>query len=194
LLLTCVCILSRAQDLQQARDAFQARDAAKAIEIARRGLEHSESAELHNLLGKAYAISGQPDKALPELNSAIRLQPDNEGFRFDLAQFLLNRQDFGAAITVLENAQKRLPHSAQIQLALGVAYYGQVRYDDAVRAFLKTIDLEPDVPQPYVFLGKMLEHARSHMQEIITKCAVSERSDPLNPMLPCCGLRCSWLS
>jgi len=189
-----VCILSRAQDVQQARDAFQARDAAKAIEIARRGLEHSESAELHNLLGKAYAISGQPDKALPELNSAIRLQPDNEGFRFDLAQFLLNRQDFGAAITVLENAQKRLPHSAQIQLALGVAYYGQVRYDDAVRAFLKTIDLEPDVPQPYVFLGKMLEHARSHMQEIITKCAVSERSDPLNPMLPCCGLRCSWLS
>jgi len=64
-----------------------------------------------------------------------------KGFVFDLAQVLLNRQDFGAAITVLENAQKRLPHSAQIQLALGVAYYRQVRYDDAVRAFLKTIDL-----------------------------------------------------
>jgi cytochrome c-type biogenesis protein CcmH/NrfG len=51
-------------------------------------------------------------------------QPDNEGFRFDLAQYLLNRQDFASAIAALENAQKRLPRSAQIELALGVAYYG----------------------------------------------------------------------
>jgi tetratricopeptide (TPR) repeat protein len=177
-------VLLPAQDLQQARDALQARDTAKAIEIARHGLEHGESAELHNFLGKAYAMSGQPDKAVSELNSAIRLQPDNEGFRFDMAQFLLNRQDFGAATAALESAQKRLPRSPQVELALGVAYYGQVRYDDAVQAFLKTIDLAPDVPQPYLFLGRMLEHARSHLREIITKCAVSERSDPLNPYAP----------
>jgi tetratricopeptide (TPR) repeat protein len=179
-----MCVLLRAQDLRQARDAFQAGDPAKVIEIARHGLEHGESGELHNLLGKAYAMSGQPDKVVPELSSAIRLQPDNEAFRFDLAQFLLNRQDFKAAATALEDAQKRLPRSAQIELALGVAYYGQVRYNDAVRAFLKTIDLAPDVPQPYLFLGRMLEHARSHLREIITKCAVSERSDPLNPYAP----------
>jgi tetratricopeptide (TPR) repeat protein len=100
-------------------------------------------------------MSGQPDKVLLELNSAIRLQPNYEGFRFDLAQF-----------------------------TLGVAYYGQVRYDDAVRAFLTTIDLAPDVPQPYRFLGEMLEHARSHLQQIIAKCVAAERSEPLNPYAP----------
>jgi len=153
--LVCLCVVLPAQELRQARDAFQTGDAIKVIEIARHGLEHGESAELHNLLGKAYAMSGQPDKVLLELNSAIRLQPNYEGFRFDLAQF-----------------------------TLGVAYYGQVRYDDAVRAFLTTIDLAPDVPQPYRFLGEMLEHARSHLQQINAKCVAAERSEPLNPYAP----------
>jgi Flp pilus assembly protein TadD len=170
--------------VEQASVAFEKGDNVQVVEIARRALEHGESAELRNLLGKALGRLGEHEKAVAELQLAIRLQPDDEGFRFDLGQFLLRVGDFGTAATVLEDAHRRLPQSAQIQLALGVAYYCSVRYDDAVRAFLKTIELAPDVPQPYVFLGKILEHAGSHLREIVRACAVSERLSPSNPYAP----------
>jgi Flp pilus assembly protein TadD len=135
-------------------------------------------------LGKAYAQSGESEKANAELRAAIRLRPDSEDFRFDLAQFLLRSRAFGAATTVLQDAVVKWPRSAQIQLALGVAYYCTVRYDDAVRAFLRTMELAPDVEQPYVFLGKMLSHATLHLKEIANACAVSERLNPSNPYAP----------
>jgi hypothetical protein len=119
--------------VEQARLAFEQGDNAQVVEIVRRDLEHGESAELRNLLGKALGRLGERAKAVGELQSAIRLQPDDEGFRFDLGQFLLRNSDFGTAATVLEDAHQRLPRSAQIELALGVAYYCSVRYDDAVR-------------------------------------------------------------
>jgi len=138
------------QQLRQAREALAGGDTARVIEITRQALRNGESGDLRNLLGKAYALSGEADRAVPELETAIRLQPDNEVFRFDLAQFLLKRHDFASAAAALEKAQKRLPGSAQIELALGVAYYGLLRYDDTIRAFLKTIDLAPNAPQPSV--------------------------------------------
>ena len=175
---------SIAHQVEQARQAFETGDNVAVIEIAHRTLEHAESAELRNLLGKAYAHSGEPKEAQAELQLAIHLQPDNEGFRFDLGQFLLKSGDFGTAVTVLEDAHRRLPRSVQLELALGVAYYCTVRYDDAVRAFLKTMELAPDVPQPYIFLGKILVHADSYSREIVRECTVAERASPSNPYAP----------
>jgi Flp pilus assembly protein TadD len=173
-----------ARQVEQVRQAFEKGDNLQAIDMACRALEHSESAELRNLLGKAYTRSGETDKAATELRLAIRLQPDNEGFRFDLGQFLLRNSDFGTATKVLEDARQWFPRSPQIELALGVAYYCAVRYGDAVRAFLKTIELAPDVPQPYIFLGKMLVHADSHLREIARICKVAEQSNPMNSYAP----------
>lgn len=170
--------------VQRAGEALAKHDASAVIEISSEGLKQGENAGLRNLLGKGYAQSGQMDKAVPELKAAIRLAPDNEAFRFDLARLFLYQQDFQAAIAGLEDARKQFPRSAQIELALGVAYYGQRRFEDTVQAFLKTIDLAPDVPQPYLFLGRILEHAGAHMPEIAAKFAAWERLEPANPEAP----------
>jgi tetratricopeptide (TPR) repeat protein len=180
-----------ARQIEQARQSFEKGDNVAVIDIGRRVLEHAESAELRNILGKAYGRSGDPEKAVEELRSAIRLQPDNEGFHFDLGQFLLKSGDFAAATVAMEDAKRRFPRSAQIELALGVAYYCTVRYDDAVQAFLRTVELARDVPQPYVFLGKMLDHAPSHLSEIARECAVTERLSPANPYAPLLQPKCS---
>jgi tetratricopeptide (TPR) repeat protein len=171
---------SSASPASLAAGAFKRGDFAQAISIARQALEHGENAQLRNLLGKAYAGAGDPNAAFRELKSAVQLQPDVEQFQFDLAQFLLRSQNFQTALTVLEEAHRRLPRSAQIELALGVADYCCVRYDDAVSAFLRTMELAPDVAQPYVFLGKILEHANGHLPEIARRCTISERIYPSN--------------
>jgi Flp pilus assembly protein TadD len=78
----------------------------------------------------------------------------------------LDRGDFTQAADVAQSGVAGHPKDAQLVLALGVARYGQRRFDDAVVAFLKVIQLDPQIEQPYVFLGKMLDQAGPHLEEI----------------------------
>ena len=48
--------------------------------------------------------------------------------------------------------RKVFDRSPQLELALGVTYYGLRRFPESVDQFFKTIDLAPDIPQPYAFL------------------------------------------
>jgi predicted Zn-dependent protease len=85
---------------------------------------------------------------------------------FDYVQVLLRREDFARAAEVTSAALEAHPNDAQLVLALGVARYGQRRFEDAVNLFLRVIQIDPNIEQPYVFLGKMLEQAGSHLAEI----------------------------
>lgn len=87
-------------------------------------------------------------------------------FYFNYAQVLLRKQDFTHAADVLGQALKADPHSAQLTLALGVARYGQRRFEEAISCFLEVIQIDPKIEQPYIFLGKMLDQAGPRLAEI----------------------------
>jgi tetratricopeptide (TPR) repeat protein len=151
-----------------------------AIELASKKLQEADRADLRNLLGKAYEADGQVEKTIVELQQAIRLNPAEESYYFDLVQVLLIHQNFNVAIQVLETATKRFDKSAQLELALGVAYYGQRRFEDAIEAFLRTASLAPEVEQPYIFLGRILEHAEAQLPAITQRFANLASQDPRN--------------
>ena len=117
---------------------LQAGQPKPAIELAGKALAKEKRADLHNLLGKAYEADGQFDKTIVELQKAIQLAPREEAYVFDLAYVLLVHQNFDVAIQLLESARKIFAQSAQLELALGIAYYGQRRFPEAVDAFLRT--------------------------------------------------------
>lgn len=148
---------------------LQAGDANHAIEAAQAALKRNDTPGVHNMLGKAYALSGKSDQALSELREAARLAPDEEEFAFDVAQTLMRTEKFAEAVQVLEAASPKFASSAQISLALGVAYYGLRRFPEAIQSFLKTIELAPEVPQPYAFLGRILDQAGDKMPDILGK-------------------------
>jgi tetratricopeptide (TPR) repeat protein len=106
-----------------------------------------------------YSETGQTTRAAETREHAAALY-------FEAAQPLLKRQAFADAIGILEAGKAKLGSNAQIELALGVAYYGLRRFDDAAGAFLKTAELAPGIDQPYVFLGKMLEQVPDRLPEI----------------------------
>jgi tetratricopeptide (TPR) repeat protein len=133
---------------------------------------------LHNLLGKAYELDGAHDKAVVELQEALKRNPYEESYYFDLADVLLRHQNFDAAIRVLESSREVFAKSPQLELALGVAYYGQRRFSDAVDSFLRTIAMAPDVEQPYVFLGRILEHAGDRIPQITDAFAAFAGRNP----------------
>ena len=177
-----------AEKLQSDRDAFgraarfylQAGEPKIAIELAQKGLARENRADLRNLLGKAYEAAGQFDKTIVELQEAIRLAPYEEAYYFDLGYVLLVHQNFDAAIRVLESAKKVFDKSAQMELTLGIAYYGQRRFSEAIDSFLRASSLAPQLEQPHVFLGRILGQAGDRLPEITRQFAAFAAADPRN--------------
>ena len=85
---------------------------------------------------------------------------------FSLTKSRLERGEFKQAADVAQAGLTGHPGDAQLTLALGVARYGQRRFEDAVVLFLKVIQIDPQVDQPYVFLGKILDQAGPQLPEI----------------------------
>ena len=154
----------------------------QAIAAGTRGLSFTPSAELHTILGQAYSAKRDWQNAEKHLTEAVKLSPYEEDTHFRLAQMYMLRQDFPKAVQVLLNARRTFDKSAQIELALGVSYYGLRRFPEAVDQFLRTIRLAPSVPQPYAFLSRILEHAGDRLGEATRAFAAFNASHPKDPM------------
>jgi tetratricopeptide (TPR) repeat protein len=141
-----------------------------------------------NSLAIYYADSGQIPKAAEAQAKYSALVPNDaaarekaEALYFAIAEPLLQQQKFGEAIDILKKATARLTGSAQLELALGVAYYGMRRFDEAATAFLKTIAIAPEVERPYVFLGRFLGQIPSRLPEVTQQFVRYERAHPAAP-------------
>jgi Flp pilus assembly protein TadD len=116
-----------------------------------------------NRAAQFYLKAGDEQNALPLAERAAQANPQ---VAFEWAQMLLRQQDFTPAANLIEKALQAKPDDVQLTLAFGVARYGQRRFDDAIAAFLKVIQLDPTVDQPYDFLGRMLDQAGPKLAEI----------------------------
>jgi tetratricopeptide (TPR) repeat protein len=123
-------------------------------------------------LGIYYSETHQPLKAarIADGDSAAALY-------FEAAQPLLTEQKFAQAAAILEEAR---PKTAQLELALGVAYYGLRRFDEAADAFLRTIRLAPEIEQPYTFLGRIIDQIPTRLPEATERFAQFEAAHPLS--------------
>jgi tetratricopeptide (TPR) repeat protein len=153
-----------------------------AISTAKRSLAGEDRAELHALLAKAYAADGQSASSLAELRAAANLHPYDESVYFEVAQEFLRTQRFEDAIAALDLSAKVFDKSAQLTLARGVALYGLRRFREAIDAFLKTIAIAPEVEQPYIFLGRMVDSAESRLPGITHAFAAYAESQPGNAL------------
>ncbi len=97
---------------------------------------------------------------------------------FEAARLPLDQQKFAEAVVILKEGAARVPRSAQLELALGVANYGLRRFDDAADAFLETIQIAPETEQPYLFLGKILGQIPSRLPLVTQRFAEYESAHP----------------
>jgi len=133
---------------------------------AQKAVEQHPSASAEDVLGRALLAAGQAQEGEKHLAAAWEGQRGDSGVAFDYSQILLRKQAFEKAAEVISTALQTHPDDAQLTLALGVARYGQRRFEDAIAAFLKVVRIDPQVEQPYIFLGKMLDQAGERLAEI----------------------------
>jgi tetratricopeptide (TPR) repeat protein len=171
---------ARAADL-----SLRAGDTEQAVLWAKTALQRGDTAQMHHLLGQAYAAANRPDEAEREFRSAVETDPLVEAYTFDLSQIQLRRSDFAGAMDTLGKACQRFPNSAQMQLAYGVAAYGQRRFADAIDAFLRVIAIDSSPEQPYVFLARILGQAADRLPQVVAAFAAWEKAEPGNYLAAC---------
>ena len=103
-------------------------------------------------------------------------------YYFEAAQPLLQTQHFAEAAGLLESAVRSGIRTPQLQLALGVAYYGLRRFEEAGSAFVETMKLDPELEQPYVFLGKMLDQVPQMLPDLTQRFIAYEKAHPDSPV------------
>ncbi len=169
-----------------AQACFRSQDTEPANAAARRAEAlDADDPVVEHALAIFYSETGDLSAAAKWTQAALRHgDAADETFTFNLGQALLHRGDFAGAQALLDAARQRLPRSAQIELAYGVSAYGERRFRDAIASFLRVIQLDPTVEQPYVFIGRILDQAGDLMPEILARYAAWEKADA-NAYLPC---------
>jgi Flp pilus assembly protein TadD len=145
---------------------LNAGDTQKALPLARKSALQQHSAANEDRLGRALIASGQLTEGTLHFQDAARLAPADPQVAFDYSQALLRKEEFGAAADALGSALQAHPGDPQLVLAMGVARYGQRRFEESITLFLRVIKLDANIEQPYTFLGQILDQAGSHLGEI----------------------------
>jgi tetratricopeptide (TPR) repeat protein len=131
-------------------------------------LKQKDTAELHDLLADVEEESGNYIVSVKEYEAAAHADPSESNI-FDWGGELLLHQTWGPAIQVFSAGLERYPNSARLAVGLGLAYFLQGSYDDAVTALVKATDLAPSDPNTYYFLSKAYDQSPNQADEVIER-------------------------
>lgn len=138
----------------------------QATKVGQAALEHGDSGALHNALGKAFTMANRPTQGLRHLELAVEALPYEESVHYDLGYFHLRQQDFNEAKQAFLVGRQYFDKSAALEIGLGIAAYGQRRFQESVGHFLRAAELAPQMEQPHAFLGRLLQHATDRIEDV----------------------------
>jgi adenylate cyclase len=143
------------QDAAYGWTEFQDQALQRAYDLAQKALALEEAnASAHRLLGAVYVRWAQYDVAAGELKRAIELNP-NDAFSYgELGAVMLYSGNTEEAIQLMETENRFNPHLGPGDLMeLGLAYYLEGRYEDAIRILKRGVGQKPDFAGHYIGLA-----------------------------------------
>lgn len=115
--------------------------------------EGRSSAELHNLVARAYLKAGRIQDAYDALRQATRLEPDAVENYIDLASICLEHDNFDLGLEIADIGLARRSDSWMLHVLRGVLLAMKARMTEAEAEFDAARRLAPDQPVPYAALG-----------------------------------------
>jgi tetratricopeptide (TPR) repeat protein len=131
-------------------------------------------AAIYNNRASAYALSGQPEKAISILNQAIELAPESAWSYHNRANIRNNQGEPDRAIPDYNQAIEIDPQFSQTYNARAVAYTKLQRYSEAFSDFAEAVRLNPKFAKAYYNRARVYlrlnqpENAISDFNEVIT--------------------------
>jgi tetratricopeptide (TPR) repeat protein len=136
---------------------------------AREHIEHvlgaGANADMHRLAGEIYEKAGEPLLAVHEFEKAVSMDPSEQNY-FEWGTELLFHRAVWPAKDVFEQGVKAYPKSSRMLTSLGAVLFAGALYDQAELRLCEASDLNPEDPEPYLFMGK-IEIAAPHPLECV---------------------------
>jgi tetratricopeptide (TPR) repeat protein len=136
--------------------------------FARKDRSPQDQAKLHHLLGDVEEQLGSPLEAVREYQRAAELDPSEPNL-FDWGAELLMHRAPNPAIEVFTKGNRLFPHSVRMLVGLGVSWYARGFYEQAVQRLCDASDLNPDDPNPYLFLGKIQSGEKTQPDALVER-------------------------
>jgi predicted Zn-dependent protease len=110
---------------------------------------------VHHHLALVYINTGDLARAQEELNTELRLFPENAQARLELGETLLKLNENHKAVDQLQIAAKQAPQMPPIYFALGKAYRADGQAARALDAVRRCVELDPQFPTCHYLLGQL---------------------------------------
>jgi tetratricopeptide (TPR) repeat protein len=151
-------------------------------------VERFGSPASHFYRGKLWKQLGNFDKAIADLEEAIRLYPPYHAAYLELGETYLAHSDFTKAIDVLNDVMEREPGyryfalllRARTHLASGDLDRATRDFDETINVNTETIAKYPDFTQAYVVRGHA-HAAQGHVEEAVAGYKKALESEPTHP-------------
>jgi len=114
-----------------------------------------ENPESHNNLGLALSLFGQMDEAIRQYETAVAIK-DDTAMRTNLANAYAQVKNYEKAIENYKKAIALNDTNASAHCNLGFAYMQIGKIDEAIPEFMRTIEVDPQMPQGRADLAQAL--------------------------------------
>ena len=143
-------------------------DEACALAIQKTIELNPNNSEAYVLYGRFFKYQGKfLDKSIELLKKANELDPNNDKIKLDLADVYIKKGLFEASRKIAEEILSLNPDNASALVALGnVLFYGDYEIVEAMTMVQKRINLNPESPFWYVYLGFGYMHIASYEEAI----------------------------
>ncbi|MFP4485116.1 MAG: tetratricopeptide repeat protein [Spirochaetaceae bacterium] len=128
-----VCLYRMGQ-LQEALASFE-----KIVEL--KGQSHAMANYFVGLINLFLGNDKTAEKAFASFRD---VSPESHIADFYLAQLKIKQKKFGEALDLLKELAEQTPNFAEVHYMLGAAHYGLHNNTEAINAFRRSVDLNPD--------------------------------------------------
>jgi type IV pilus assembly protein PilF len=138
--------------------------------------------DAYNLRGLVYAAMGEERLAEDSFNRALQINPRDGSTQHNLAWFLCQRGQFGAAQARFEAllAQPQYRDAARSLLARGVCYGREGRFDLAETALMRAYEMDPTNPATGLNLAEVLYRRQAWDRAAFYIGRVNDTPDAVN--------------
>lgn len=105
--------------------------------------QHPEDTELKQMYGSLLLSQGKTDEARFQFQLITEMEPENAGTWQQLLNMSLKAEDIPEVIRICTKCQELFPDAPEYYFYLGIAYYQQEKYQEALNTYYAGIDIIP---------------------------------------------------
>jgi len=133
---------------------FRTRQYQKSIDLLQRALTtNAQYAPAHHMLGKSFFMLSQFDKASAELETTLKLAPNDYDAEYTLGLAYLKQRQVPQAKQLYQRMIARLGNRPQLRILIGRAYRETGFLPESIEEFNAALAIDPKFPRVHYYLG-----------------------------------------